>query len=83
MLGIVNARGAACGPDIRVVGQRPHHREDGAILQKRQLAGTEVIEKCAEGLRSNRYLWVQPPAAIRVEQAAVSRTSLRGGRHGQ
>ncbi len=84
--GVVHTRGAAGGPDIGMVGQRPHHREDGAVLQKGQLAGAEVIEQCAKRLWSNRHLWVQPPAAIRVEQAFVNRgslTSLRGRRHGQ
>jgi hypothetical protein len=52
-----------------MLGQRPHHGEDGAILQKRQLARTEVVEQSAERLRPNSHLWMQPPAAIRVEHA--------------
>src|ERR1700756_4682364 len=64
--------GPAGGPDIRMVGERPHHLKDGAVLQKGQLAGAEVIQQCTKRFRSNRHLGVQPPAPVRVEHA-VSR----------
>jgi hypothetical protein len=61
--------------------QRLHHGEDGAVFQKRQLAGAEVVEQRAERFRTNRHLRVQSPAAIGIERGR--RPRLRGRGHGQ
>ena len=68
-------------PGIGMIGQRLHHREDGAVFQKGQLAGAEVIEQCAERLGPDRHLWVQAPAASGIEHRPG--LSLCGRRHGQ
>jgi hypothetical protein len=72
--------------DIRVLVQRLHHRDNRAILQKRQLAGAEVIEQRAEWLQAQSHLPVQLPPATGVEAGRrcglrFPRASLRG--HGQ
>lgn len=83
LLVIVYSGGAAGGPDVEMVGQRLHHRQDGAVLQERQLAGTEVVQQRAEWFRSNGHLRVQAPAAVGVELGHVEPPRPRGRRHGQ
>ncbi len=42
--------------------------DDRAVLQKRQLAGAEVIQQRTERLGPHRHLGVQSPAEVRVER---------------
>ena len=79
LLRVLDSGGAAGGSDVGVVGQRLHHRKDGAVLQERQLAGTEVIQQRTEGLWPHGHLRVQPPRAIGIEPPPL----LRGGAHDQ
>ena len=57
------------GPSVWMVGQRLHHRKDGAVLQERKFASSEVIQQRPKGFGPHGDLRVQPPRAIGIELA--------------
>jgi hypothetical protein len=88
LLRIVDSGGAASRSGIGVLIKRLDHRDDGAILQKRQLACSEVIEQRSERLGPDSHLGVQSPAQARVKSPPTAGSGGHGGvrggdRHGQ
>src|SRR3546814_8645474 len=48
-------------------GQRLDHRNDGRVLQERQLACSEVVEQRPERFGAKRYLRVEFPPRIEIQ----------------
>jgi hypothetical protein len=79
--GVIDSGGTAGGSNVWVVGQRLHHRKDGAVLQERQFASAEVIQQRAKRFGPHGHLRVQPPRVIGIELARAG--LLRGSAHNQ
>ena len=83
LLCILDTGRAERGPNVGMVGQRLHHREDGAVLQERELASSEVVQQRTETFGAHGDLRVQSPGVVGIELATSAVQPLRGGAHGQ